>query len=47
MFQAMNRAVTLHRIRPVIDRIFPCEALKEALHYMESGAHFGKVVVVL
>ena len=47
MFEAMNRAVTLHRIRPVIDRVFPFEAVKEALHYMESGAHFGKVVVVL
>ncbi len=46
MFEAMNRVVTLHQIRPVIDRMFPFEAVKEALRYMKSGAHFGKVVVV-
>ncbi|MGB6066427.1 MAG: NAD(P)-dependent alcohol dehydrogenase [Desulfomonilaceae bacterium] len=45
MFLAMNRAVTLHQIRPIIDRVFPFEAVREALHYMESGAHFGKLVV--
>ncbi len=45
MFEAMNRAVALHQIRPVIDRVFPFEEAKEALHYMQSGAHFGKVVI--
>lgn len=47
MFEAMNRAVTVHRIKPVIDRVFPFAEAKEALHYMASGAHFGKVVVQL
>jgi len=45
MFEAMTRAVTVHRIKPVIDKIFPFSEVKEALHYMSSGAHFGKVVV--
>ena len=45
MFEAMNRALALHQIRPVIDRVFPFEEAKEALHYMQSGAHFGKVVI--
>lgn len=45
MFEAMTRAVTAHQIRPVIDKIFPFSEVKEALHYMSSGAHFGKVVV--
>ncbi len=47
MFEAMNRAVALHQIRPVIDRVFPFEKAKEALSYMQSGAHFGKVVIAI
>jgi len=45
MFEAMNRAVAVHKIKPVIDRVFPFAEAKEALHHMASGAHFGKVVV--
>jgi NADPH:quinone reductase-like Zn-dependent oxidoreductase len=45
MFEAMNRAVALHQLRPVVDRVFPFAEVKEALRYMESGAHFGKVVI--
>ncbi len=45
MFEAMNRAVALHQIRPLIDRVFPFESVKEALRYLQSGAHMGKVVV--
>jgi NADPH:quinone reductase-like Zn-dependent oxidoreductase len=32
-------------IRPVIDRIFPFEAIKEALAYLETGRARGKVVI--
>lgn len=42
-FEAMARAVAQHGIRPVVDRVFPFEALREALDYLASGAHFGKV----
>jgi NADPH:quinone reductase-like Zn-dependent oxidoreductase len=45
MFEAMNRAVTVHQIRPVIDRVFPFTEANEALHHMQSAAHFGKVVI--
>ena len=41
----MNRAIEQHRMRPVVDRVFPFEETREALHYLESGAHFGKVCV--
>ena len=34
-------------IRPVIDRIFPFEATKEALSYLDTGRARGKVVVTL
>jgi NADPH:quinone reductase-like Zn-dependent oxidoreductase len=43
MFEAMNRAVALHKMRPVIDRVFGFPEIREALRYLESGSHFGKV----
>jgi NADPH:quinone reductase-like Zn-dependent oxidoreductase len=43
MFEAMNRAVSLHQIKPVIDRVFEFTEIRAALRHMESGAHFGKV----
>jgi len=45
MFEAMNRAITLHRMRAVVDRVFAFEEAAQALRYMESGAHFGKIVI--
>jgi NADPH:quinone reductase-like Zn-dependent oxidoreductase len=45
MFEAMNRAISLHRLRPVVDRVFPFEEARQALLYMESGAHFGKICI--
>jgi NADPH:quinone reductase-like Zn-dependent oxidoreductase len=47
MFEAMNSAITLNQLHPVIDRVFSFEESKEAFGYMESGAHFGKVVIRL
>ena len=45
MFEQMNRAITLHKLRPVIDRVFPFADAVAAYHHMESGAHFGKIVI--
>lgn len=47
MFTAMNRAIELHAIEPVIDSRFGFDEFKAAFEYMESGAHFGKIVVTL
>jgi NADPH:quinone reductase-like Zn-dependent oxidoreductase len=47
MFEAMNHALTLQQIHPVIDRTFSFEQAREALAYLESGKHFGKVVIRL
>jgi len=33
------------KIRPVIDRVFPFDEADQALSYLFSGRHFGKVVV--
>jgi len=43
MFEEMNRAISLAGIRPVVDRVFEFGQLHEALQYMESGAHLGKI----
>ncbi|MDQ3648864.1 MAG: NAD(P)-dependent alcohol dehydrogenase [Acidobacteriota bacterium] len=45
MFEEMNRAIELHKLRPVIDHVFEFEAAREAFRHMEAGAHFGKIVV--
>ncbi|MFA7270776.1 MAG: NAD(P)-dependent alcohol dehydrogenase [Sterolibacterium sp.] len=44
-FEAMLRAMEMHRVKPVIDRVYPFEELKEALAHVRSGAQFGKVCV--
>jgi NADPH:quinone reductase-like Zn-dependent oxidoreductase len=43
MFEAMNRAIVLHQLKPVVDRSFPFTEARQALEYLESGAHFGKI----
>lgn len=45
MFEEMNRAFSLHRTKPVIDKVFNAGELKESLQYLESGSHFGKIVL--
>jgi NADPH:quinone reductase-like Zn-dependent oxidoreductase len=45
MFESMNQAIMLHQIKPAIDRTFPFSEAREALKYMESGSHFGKICI--
>lgn len=45
MFEAMNKAIALHKLRPVIDRVFEFPEAPQALKYMESGVHFGKICI--
>lgn len=45
IFEAMNRAITLHQLKPVIDRIFPFTQAQEAYRYLKSASHLGKVVI--
>jgi NADPH:quinone reductase-like Zn-dependent oxidoreductase len=44
-FEAMNRAISLHCLHPVIDRTFPFAEAKEAYRHFEGRAHIGKVVI--
>lgn len=43
MFEAMNKAIEFHEMRPVIDRVFGFAELPEALSYLREARHFGKV----
>jgi NADPH:quinone reductase-like Zn-dependent oxidoreductase len=45
MFEAMNRAITLHQTRPVVDRVFAFAEAPAAYQYQQSGKHFGKIVI--
>jgi NADPH:quinone reductase-like Zn-dependent oxidoreductase len=45
MFEALNRAITINQLRPVIDKVFDFDDARSAYEYMASGAHFGKVVI--
>jgi NADPH:quinone reductase-like Zn-dependent oxidoreductase len=44
-FEAMNRLLELHEIRPVVDRLFALEETRAALDHMAAGAHFGKIAI--
>ncbi len=43
MFEQMNKAIELHKVKPVVDKTFAFAELKQALLYMESQQHFGKI----
>jgi D-arabinose 1-dehydrogenase-like Zn-dependent alcohol dehydrogenase len=44
-FEAMCRAMTLHQIRPVIDRVFPMVETRSAYQHLARAAHVRKVVI--
>ncbi|HEX6850226.1 MAG TPA: NAD(P)-dependent alcohol dehydrogenase [Candidatus Polarisedimenticolaceae bacterium] len=43
--EEMIRAITVNRLRPVIDRRFPLQEIVAAFAHYESRSHFGKVCV--
>ncbi|MFN3573725.1 MAG: zinc-dependent alcohol dehydrogenase family protein [Phenylobacterium sp.] len=45
MFEAMCRAIELHQIRPVVDKVFPWTEARAAFEAMAGGEHFGKIVL--
>jgi len=45
MFSAMNRAIEVSRIKPVIDRTFGFDEALEAYRYFAGQQHVGKVVI--
>jgi len=47
MFMAMNRAIEVSGIKPVIDKVFAFADAPAAYHHMASGTHFGKIVIAV
>jgi NADPH:quinone reductase-like Zn-dependent oxidoreductase len=45
MFEEMNAAIERTNTKPVIDRVFTFEKTREAIEYMRSANHFGKIVI--
>ena len=44
-FESMCQAFEWHRIRPMVDRIFPFDETREAFLYLSAGRHFGKICI--
>jgi NADPH:quinone reductase-like Zn-dependent oxidoreductase len=47
MFEQMNATITKSSLHPIIDQVFPVDQVQQAFRHMESGSHFGKVVIRL
>ena len=44
-FDAMNRAISAHRLVPVVDQVFGFDRARDAFVTLEQGSHFGKIVI--
>ena len=46
-FEAMNRAIELHEMRPLVDRTFAMDEIVDAFRFLADGKHMGKVTIDL
>lgn len=44
-FEAMNRAIAAHKLKPVVDSNFELAHVADAFRRLEHGQHFGKIVI--
>ena len=45
-FEQMNRAIALHKLKPVVDdKVFGFDEAIQAIEYLQAQRHFGKVVI--
>jgi NADPH:quinone reductase-like Zn-dependent oxidoreductase len=47
MFEDMNRAIVLHRIKPVVDRVFAFDQAADAYRHLATGDFMGKLVIAV
>jgi len=47
MFGRLISAIEINNIKPVVDRTFPLAEAADALATLQSGSHFGKVVLTI
>ncbi len=45
--QALCDGIGMHRVKPVIDKVFAFDQVKDAFAHMASGAHFGKIAIAI
>ena len=45
MFEAMNRAIAVATLKPVIDKVFAFDEAPAAYRHLQSAQHFGKIVI--
>jgi NADPH:quinone reductase-like Zn-dependent oxidoreductase len=45
MFEAMNRAIAVSGLHPIIDKVFPFDEALAAFRHLQSAQHLGKVVI--
>jgi NADPH:quinone reductase-like Zn-dependent oxidoreductase len=44
-FEAMNRALAVHGLHPIVDQVLPWQEAPDAFRALEAGAVFGKVAL--
>ena len=44
-FEQMNKAIVYHKLRPILDQVFPFEEAVAAIDYFMAQKHFGKVII--
>jgi len=42
-FEAMNAFITQHKLKPVVDQVYPWLKVRDALKAMKDAGHFGKI----
>jgi NADPH:quinone reductase-like Zn-dependent oxidoreductase len=47
MFEDMNRAIDLNKIKPIVDKVFPFEQAADAFRCQAAGDFLGKVVITV
>ena len=45
MFERLLSALVVGSVRPVIDRVFAFDEARAAYAHLQSGAHFGKIII--
>ncbi|MGI4788301.1 MAG: zinc-dependent alcohol dehydrogenase family protein [Janthinobacterium lividum] len=45
MFERLLTAMVVNQTKPIIDRVFPFAEAQAAYAYLQSGSHFGKIVI--
>ena len=45
MFESMNQAIAINKMKPVVDKVFPFEEAAAAYKYQWEKKHFGKIAI--